>query len=169
MKKLILLIVIVAVGVFAYRSCRSSEPPATTSKSSAPVPAASTPATPPAEVISGSSLNKAFPQANGDFKLTFTQEKDGFAQAELSRAGAKVAALTISDTGANPSARTKFAASTRKIGGYPAAAVGSQGTAVLVADRYQVQVRSLGPTFTPADRDAWLEKFKLDALAAIRK
>lgn len=79
-----------------------------------------------------------------------------------------MAALTISDTGANPSARTKFAASTRKIGGYP------RRQSAPRARRFSspTATRSgplAGPDVHPADRDAWLEKFKLDALAAIRK
>lgn len=121
------------------------------------------------EAISGSQLNKVFPQAAGDFHLTFSQEKDGFASASLTKKGVKLATLSVSDTDANPAARDKFKSSARKIGGYPAAAVGAQGTAVLVGGRYQVQARSLAPSFTETDRESWLERFKLDALANVRK
>lgn len=79
------------------------------------------------------------------------------------------AALSISDTDANPSARDKYKDATKRIAGHLAATSGSQGTAILVADRYQVQVRSLTTTFTAADREAWLEKFNLAALAATKK
>jgi hypothetical protein len=137
----------------------------------APTPAA-IPTAPPKTVaqedaIDGSKLNKAFPKSAAPYKLTFTQEKDGFAQAELTQDGKKLATLSISDTAANPSARDKFKADT-KIGGYPSAAVGSQGTAVLVGSRYQVQVRSTAPAFTAAQRSEWIEKFNLDALARIK-
>ena len=110
----------------------------------------------------GSSLGE------GEYKLTFTQEKTGFAEAALSKGAAKVATLTVSDTEANPSARDKFKASVKKIGEFPAVANGSQGTAVLVANRYQVQARSLTPAFTEADREAWLHKFKLSHLAEMK-
>ncbi|HEY3440334.1 MAG TPA: hypothetical protein VGK29_06265 [Paludibaculum sp.] len=75
--------------------------------------------------------------------------------------------LTISDTAANPSARDKFNTSAKQIGGFPSAPVGAQGTAVPVGDRYQVQVRSVAPAFTAADREAWLARFKLAELATL--
>jgi hypothetical protein len=80
-----------------------------------------------------------------------------------------VAALTVSDTDANPSARAKFKSSSKQIAGFPAAAVGTLGTAVLVGERYQVQVRSADGAFTAADREAWLSKFKLAELAAVKR
>ncbi len=166
MKKLILVILILGIGFFIYtRSGSDVKTPATP-----PPTATSEPkALPQADAISGSTLNKAFPRSDSEFKLTFSQEKDGFSQADLSKAGAKVATLTVSDTDANPSARDKFKSSTRNIGGFPAASVGSQGTAVLVGNRYQVQARSVSPSFTEGDREAWLSKFKLDALAKVTK
>ena len=171
MKKVLLLIILFLGGFFLWRSMKPADEPKTaTVEGPASLPPGNAPkAIPQAEAISGSTLNKAFPSSSGDYHLTFTQEKDGFASAELTKAGAKVATLTVSDTNANPTARDKFKSSTRKIDGYPAASVGSQGTAVLVADRYQVQARSLSPTFTEADRESWLERFKLNALAKVKK
>lgn len=168
MKKLLLFLLIVFIAIWiALRWSKSGDQTA----SVAVTPSVESPGTPKAiaqaEAISGSSLNKAFPASTGDYRLTFTQEKDGFAQADLLKGSAKVATLSISDTDANPSARDKFRSSSRRIGGHPAAAVGSQGTAVLVANRYQVQARSLTPSFTEGDRSAWLERFKLDALAGL--
>lgn len=159
MKKLVLVIVLIVAGWMLYRKIGMSDRP--------PVPAA----TPPVhreEVTAGAKLNSVFPPAEGDFKVTFTQEKTGFAQADLTKGGARVAALTVSDTEANPSARDKFKAATKKIGEFPMAANGSQGTAVLAGNRYQVQVRSISPTFTEADREAWLRKFKLAQLAEMK-
>lgn len=167
MKKLLVVLVLL-IGLFVvWRAVRSSPEPARHVPPASTIPDAPKPIA-QKEAISGASLNKAFPEAGEGYKLTFTQEKDGFAQAELSKAGTKVATLSISDTAANPAARDKFKTSTRKIGGYPAAAVGSMGTAVLAGDRYQVQARTLSPTFTAADRDAWLARFKLAELAAIK-
>lgn len=157
MKKLLLLLVLVVAGVWFYRS--------TGAKDEAPI-VAPTPnkAIPQKEATAGSSLNAAFPKSTGDFTVRFTQEKDGFSQAELLKGATKLATLSISDTAANPSARDKFKTSTKKIAGHPAAGVGAQGTALLVADRYQVQVRTLQPAFSASDREAWLEKFNLAAL-----
>ena len=168
MKRLLILLVVVGVGVFAWRSFRNNAPepaPKATYQPGISAPRG----IPQAEATPGSSFNKAFPAASGEFHITFTQEKDGFAQAELSRSGARVAAFTISDTDANPSARDKFTASVQKMSGYPAAPVGTQGTAILVANRYQVQVRSLAPGFTAADRASWLEKFNLPTLSSGKK
>lgn len=153
MKKLVLLALV--LGVFAFFFLRSPE-----KKEEAQRPPA---AIPQKEATPGAGLNAAFPKSSGDFKVTFTQEKDGFAQAELTKAGAKLATLSISDTAANPSARDKFKTATKKIAGHPFAPNGAQGSAIL-AGRFQVQVRSLQPSFTAADRESWLEKFHLAAL-----
>jgi len=134
-------------------------PPARTSVSAPPGPAG---------VVGGSSFNKLFPTSGTDgYKLVYTQEKKGFAQAEISKGGQKAATLSISDVAANPEATRKFQQGGRQIGGYPAADVGSQGTAVLVGNRFQVQVRSNSAAFSPSDREAWLTKFKLDDLARL--
>ena len=159
MKKLVLIVVLILVGWALYRTLGVND--------KQPAPAA----TPPVhreEVTAGAKLNSVFPAAEGDYKVTFTQEKTGFAQADLSKSGAKVAAFTVSDTEANPSARDKFKTAKKKIGDSPMAANGSQGTAVLAGNRYQVQVRSLSPAFTEADREAWLRKFKLSHLAEMK-
>lgn len=139
-----------------------------------PRPAASAAAPPPvstggpaAKPVKGSAFNKLFPGDGDGYNVVYTQEKQGFAQAELSRGGKKLATLSVSDTNANPEARAKYAQSQKSVGGYPATSVGSQGTAILVGDRYQVQVRSNDPSFSAADREAWIQKFKLGELAQL--
>lgn len=131
-----------------------------------PPPAAGNPPA-AAESLPGSSFNRFFPTASDGFDVTYTQEKDGFAEARLSRGGADVALMSVSDTAGNPSARTKYETSTMEIGGFPAVNVGSNGVAVLVADRFQVQVRSTDPTFTLDDAQQWLEQFDLDGIAGL--
>lgn len=160
MKKLLLLLVLALAGFWLYRSISHKD------EAPQPVPVAASPnkAIPQKEATAGASLNAAFPKSNGDFVVRFTQEKDGFSQAELLKGPVKMATLSVSDTAANPSARDKFKTAAKKVAGHPAAAVGAQGTALLVADRYQVQVRSLVQTFSASDREAWLEKFNLAAL-----
>lgn len=163
MKKILLLAAIVVIGWVAFRSLGGNE--AAPARSTTPVTAGSTPqAIPQNEATAGSAFNKAFPKDGGGYDVVFTQEKDGFAQADLTKGGKRVATLSISDTAANPAARDKFKSTERKIGGFPAATVGSLGTAVLVRDRYQVQVRSLQPSFTAHDRETWLGKFDLARL-----
>ncbi|MBC7807877.1 MAG: hypothetical protein H7145_17230 [Akkermansiaceae bacterium] len=118
----------------------------------------------PTKAVEGSALNKIFPPAGGGYKVTYTQEKKGFAQAEVVQDGKKLATLSISDTLTNPEAKAKFSAASSQIYGYPSASVGNQGTAILVGDRFQVQVRSQSPALDAAGREGWIQKFNLDAL-----
>lgn len=157
MKKIALLVVLACV--FALSGCSRKEEPAPVASTPTPIPQS--------KATEGAAFNKIFPKSSDGFDVVFTQEKDGFAQADLSKDGKKLATLQVSDTDANPSARDKFKSAAKMIDGNPEASVGSQGTAVLVANRYQVQVRSLAPAFTAADREAWLKKFKLAELAAV--
>jgi hypothetical protein len=89
--------------------------------------------------------------------VTYTQEKKGFAQAEVTKDGKKLATISISDTLANPEAKAKFAAASSSIADYPSATVGNNGTAILVGDRFQVQVRSLSPAMNAEGREAWIQ------------
>ena len=120
------------------------------------------------EATQGSKFNKFFPGTQAGYERVYTQEKKGFAEAKLKKDGKDVALLSVSDTTSLPTAASKFQNSTKKIAGYPALEVGSTQTAVLVGDRYQVKVLSRDPSFTPSDREAWLEKFKLDGLAKLQ-
>jgi hypothetical protein len=124
-----------------------------------PAPAVST------QAVAGGELNRFFPPVTSPFDLVFKQEKTGFAQASLQKDGQELALLSIADTTNNPSAKEKYAGSTQRLAGYPLAAVGSTGTAILVADRYQIQARSIDPAFGEAERIAWLQKFDLKSLA----
>jgi hypothetical protein len=117
------------------------------------------------EALPGSAFNKLFPQSGNGAKVTFTQEKKGFAQADLALQGTKVATLSISDTANNPNALGKFKNSSKTLDGHPMAQVGSKGTAILVADRFQVQIRSEDAGF---DREAWLREFDLAGLGGLK-
>ena len=121
-----------------------------------------------AKVVGGGSFNKLFPNDQDGFNRVFTQEKKGFAEALLRKGGKKIALLSISDIAANPSAISKYQTSSQMIAGFPAAPVGSQGTAILVGNRYQVQARSVDASFTAADREAWLGKFNLSGLNSLK-
>ncbi|QSJ14781.1 hypothetical protein JYQ62_23160 [Nostoc sp. UHCC 0702] len=115
----------------------------------------------------GGEFNKFFPSADGGFQRVYTQEKKGFAEAKLKKAGKDVALLSISDTTSTPTAAAKFSNSTKKIGGYPAVEVGNTQTAILVG-KYQVKALSRDPSFTASDRAAWIEKFNLADLAKLK-
>ncbi len=122
----------------------------------------------PKKAVAGGKLNKYFPASGGGFDRVFAQEKSGFAEAKLNKGGKNVAMLSINDIAGNPSAGAKFQNSTKKIGGYPAVTQGSNITAVLVANRYQVKVQSRDPSFTASDREDWLSKFNLRGLASVK-
>jgi hypothetical protein len=120
------------------------------------------------EAEKGSAFNRFFPKPAAPFDLVYKQEKTGFAQASLQQNGREVALLSISDTVSNPEAQQKYQGSGKTLAGYPVAAIGSQGTGLLVANRYQVQVRSMSPSFSPADREEWLQRFDLNGLSQLR-
>lgn len=118
--------------------------------------------------LDGSSFNAFFPEPTDGFDLVFTQEKKGFAEAKLKKDGKDMALLSIFDTVSNPEAAAKFADTTEVLAGFPVMDNGSQGTVILVAERFQVQVRSQDDAFSPFDREDWLQQFDLDGLSALK-
>jgi hypothetical protein len=121
------------------------------------------------EALDGGEFNKMFPKADGDFDVVYTQEKSGFAQAMLKKGGNEVATLSIFDTVSNPEAAADYKDAPAQVQGYPMIDKGENGTAVLVGDRFQVQVRSKDATFAKADREEWLGKFDLANLERLAK
>lgn len=124
-----------------------------------------------AEVLPGSEFNRFFPadeaRAAG-FDFAFEQERQGFASATLDQDGTFVATLSVSDTAANPAAADKFANASGELAGYPLYEESDQ-TALLVAERFQVQVLSEDEGFTADDREAWVQQFDLAGLAALNE
>lgn len=116
----------------------------------------------------GGTFNQFFPGEQGDYKVVPSQEKKGFAEYKLKRGDTTVAMLTINDTTSVPAAAEKYANATTTIAGYPAVEQGTTATGILVNGRYQVKVLSRDPSFTPADRAAWLQKFDLQGLAQLK-
>lgn len=117
------------------------------------------------EAVKGAKFNQFFPVSSGDYERVFTQEKTGFVQAKLKFQGQDVAILGIFDTISNPSAKNDFVNANEQIKGFPVVEKGSNQTAVLVGDRYQVSIRSTEPNFTIEQRKEWLSKFDLANLA----
>lgn len=119
------------------------------------------------EAVPGGTLNKFFPKPEGDWDVVYTQEKTGFAQASLKKAGTEVALLAISDTVSDPAVADEYKEAKDKLDSYPLQAKGALGTAILVGDRFQVAVRTMpGGSFTEADRKDWLKKFDLTGLSS---
>ncbi len=117
--------------------------------------------------VAGGEFNRFFPKDDGDYNVIYTQEKEGFAQAQLNFQGNEVATLSVSDTANNPAASEKFQSAASEIAGYPMATVGALGTAILVAERFQVQVRAKDASFGSDQRTAWIEQFDLDGLSTL--
>jgi hypothetical protein len=115
----------------------------------------------------GSDFNKLFPASGGGFDRVFTQEKKGFAEANLKKGGKVLAQLAVSDTTSTPATASGYSNSTKKIGGYPAKTLGNTKTSVLVG-KYQVSVISKDPSFTASDREAWIQKFNLSGLSRLK-
>lgn len=118
--------------------------------------------------VAGSALNKFFPAAGDGFERVAAQEKEGAAIYKLKKDGKDAAELSITDTANNPGAVEKFKSASDKIGGFPALEQGSTATAVLVGKRFQVKAISKNPSFTKDNRKAWLSKFDLNGLSALK-
>jgi hypothetical protein len=117
----------------------------------------------------GGDFNKFFPAGDAGFARVFSQEKKGFAEAKLNKAGKNVAVLSISDTISLPAAAKKYEKSTSQLSSYPLLDEAPlKSTGVLVNNRYQVKVASRDPSFTAADRKTWLGKFNLDGLSKLK-
>ena len=119
------------------------------------------------DAVDGSAFNKFFPKVEPPFDVVYKQEKKGTAIASLKKDGKEVATLTVFDTVSNPDATAEYKETTAALAGYPVVAKGMKGTALLVARRFQVQVRSTDPAFDEDTRKAWLKKFDLDGLAQL--
>lgn len=115
----------------------------------------------------GGTFNKFFPGSTGGYEVVPAQEKKGFAEYKLNKAGKTVAVMSINDTAGLPTAAAKYQTSTQTVAGYPAVEQGTTTTGLLVNDRYQVKVLSRDPEFTQEDRVAWLQKFDLRGLAKL--
>lgn len=116
-------------------------------------------------VVKGDKFNPIFPADRDDYSIVVATEKKGFAQANLKKGDLEVATFAITDLVTDPEAIEKFKASTEQVAGYPMIPRGDSGTAVLVGNRFQVQVRSKSDAFTASDRKDWLLRFRFDDLA----
>jgi hypothetical protein len=149
-------------------SCAAAAPPSQFSQTQQDTTARNAPAAVAKAAEQGSSFNTFFPKTVTGFEIVAAQEKKGFAEYKVNNAGQNVAVLSINDTLSNPVAAEKYKSSTRQISGFPALDIGSNGTGLLVSDRYQVKVQSRSDSFAKGDRETWLSKFDLKGLAKLK-
>ncbi len=120
------------------------------------------------DATQGASFNKFFPRSVSGYEIVPAQEKKGFAEYKVNQGGKNVAVLSINDTSSIAGAADKFQSSTAKIAGHPSVEQGQNITAILVNNRYQVKAQSRDPSFTKADRAAWIQKFDLNGLEKLK-
>ncbi len=122
---------------------------------------------PKSEVVNGTAFNRLFPKAQAGETIVFTQEKRGFSEARLKSGAETRALLAISDTSSAPEARQKFVSPAQRLQGWPLVEQGSQASALLVADRFQVKVIGQGAGLDQEQRHELLGAFDLAGLAAL--
>jgi hypothetical protein len=119
------------------------------------------------QVVNGTLFNRLFPEPQAGEQLVFTQEKRGFSQARLKQGAEVRALLSISDVTSSPASRNKFMHSDEQLKSWPLVDQGSQASALLVADRFQVKVIGQGSGLDVQQRHELLGAFNLQALAAL--
>ena len=122
----------------------------------------------PREVVNGTLFNRLFPKPQTGEQLVFTQEKRGFSQARLKQGAEVRALLSISDVASSPASRNKFIHTEERLQSWPLVDQGSQASALLVADRFQVKVIGQGSGLDAQQRHELLGAFDLAALAALK-
>ena len=122
--------------------------------------------TPPAPKAETGSFNKYFPPDGVDgTSRVFTADKEGYAEAKLTRDGKDVALLAVTDLNGKDADKKKFEGASEKVADFPVATFGKNKTMILVRDRYQVSVSS--QTIDHAARKQLLSKFDLRGLSAL--
>lgn len=118
-------------------------------------------------VVNGPAFNPLFPKLHPGEQLIFTQEKRGFSQARLKEGDTTKALLSISDVLTSPTTRAKFSGARLELQSWPLVDQGTQASALLVADRFQVKVIGQGAGLTADDRHDLINAFDLKGLAAL--
>lgn len=112
------------------------------------------------------SFNKFFPaDGTNDLSRVFSADKEGYAEAKLSKDGKEVALLAVTDLNGKDADKKKFEGATEKVEAHPVATFGKNKTMILVKDRYQVSASST--TLDHEARKALLSKFDLRGIAAL--
>lgn len=121
-----------------------------------------------AAMVDGAKLLAVFPPVGLDGATAKTERptKEGFAEVVYKKGDAEVATVTITDTSAVPAVRDDYKDAKEKVGDSPLKTSGNYKSAMLVADRFQVQIQS--QRLKAPQRQAWLEKVDVAALGKLR-
>jgi len=136
-------------------------------------PSSSPPAAPPAPVtlVPAAELKKAVPRLPAPFQPVLFLERPGTVTYHVRKGGSLAATLSVRDLSGKDSVRRGlFQGAGQEVQGYPAVPTSmGGGLAVLVGDRFQVEVVSLSPSVGQKRRDAWLDAFDYARLAALAR
>ena len=146
-------------------------PTSSGSRGTAPTPASSASAAARealAKAVDGASFKPFFPAPglDGTTEKVERTPKGGMMEVVYKKGKDEVATLVITDTTTDPRVRDDYKGASEKVAGHPLKTSGYAKSAVLVADRYQVQITS--PRVKAEGRKAWLEKVDLKGLAALK-
>lgn len=112
------------------------------------------------------SFNRFFPADAGEgTKRVFTSDREGYAEAKMTKDGEDVALLAITDLLGKDGDLKKYEEPKERLGDYPIATFGKNKTMILVHRRYQVSASSA--TLDHEARKNLLSKFDLGGLAAL--
>jgi hypothetical protein len=121
-----------------------------------------------ARMVAGEKLVPILPAAAavGATERVDRPAKEGFAEAVYKKGKDDLATVTITDTAGVAAVRDDYKDVKETAAGFPLKTSGYTKSAVLVADRFQVQIQS--PRVKAPERKAWIEKMDLKALGAIK-
>jgi hypothetical protein len=121
-----------------------------------------------AKMVDGERFKPFFPAAGMDGATEKAERppKEGMMEVAYKNGKDDVAVMVITDTAGEPRVRGDYAGTKDTAGGFPLKTSGYFKSAILVADRYQVQLTS--QRLKADQRKAWLEKVDLAGLKALK-
>lgn len=125
-------------------------------------------ATAVAKMVDGEKLKPFFPAVGMDGTTDKAERppKEGMMEIAYKKGKDDVAVIVITDTVGEPRVKDDYAGSKETAGGFPLKTSGYFKSAILVGDRYQVQITS--QRLKADQRKVWLEKMDLKGLSALK-
>jgi len=123
----------------------------------------------PAPLVSANALQRVVPRLPAEYERVLFLQRPGRVTYHIRRAGTLAATFSVRDlSGQDPALKDVFRSATRRVQGYPAVLTSmGGGVAVLVADRFRVEVVSLSPSVGGKRRDTWLGAVDYPRLRAL--
>lgn len=122
-----------------------------------------------AMMIHGDKLNPFFPQEIPvGMKLIFSDEKWGYSSAYIMFEKQFLGIISILDCNSYLAAKGKFVHPNEELLDYPLVKKGTNSQAILVNDRFQINVTHLKKDLAPLDHKEWLLKFDTEGLMKIK-